>query len=359
MPTLAEQAREAHRGELALLEAAAEHGELVDAIAGALLAGRALALLAEPPHAPIAREIAHAIRRPFGHDLWPPLLTLTPDPRLLSLIGCDYGLAEPLAHQAELLLLARDVALVVAGPQPSDDLRRALGIAATRGAVVAALGLPPCDIQAQPRVSLPQAPDDQLLACQLALGHALAHTLAERLPRDHPHGLDTPLAAFHCDNCHTPHIVPAHLAGRRGVCPACYNNILLAPDLASPDAEQRSSLRFGLRQCSLALALAAPNKPPVPVPGQMTLANLSRGGLLCDVANPGVELQPGDPIHIKLHTPAFQQPLLLPGTVLRITREQGRHRIGIVFGDCPPATTERLRILERNLVLRHLTARPA
>jgi len=359
MPSLPEQARHAARSSLALLDAAAEQGDLSQAAADALLGGHVLILLADPSHGCLAEQIAAATRRRFPNDLWPPLLAITADARALALIGCEDGAANPLAQQAEMLVRAGDVVVVLAGAKPSADLVVASVLAASQGAAVAGLGLPPCDLRAQLAVTLPDAPAERLIEAQLALGHALVEGLAQRLPAEAPSGVEPALLRSACTNCGAALAIPRHLAGRRGVCPSCYNNTALAPEFAPPDGEKRVHMRFSLRDCVLRVELAPPQKPPIPLPGQIALENLSFGGLLFAIAGSPVELQPNDPLHLELQTPAFLSPLALHGIVVRVTREAALHRVGVVFRDTPPAIAERLRVLERNLVLRHLTSRAA
>jgi len=354
MASIAEAARTAATSTLDLLGAAAERGDLAGTIAHALRSGHLLFLLADDSHAAIVGEMAAALGRRFPEPRWPPRLALTPGPRGLALIGCDYGAARPLTHQVEALVRPGDVLLAVAAGQPSPDLLGALGIAAAQGAVVAGLGLPPSAIQADPVISLPEAPTERLVECQLALANALAETLAQQLPPERPADLPPALERFRCANCNAALAVPRHLAGRRGMCPHCYNNTILAPDSPAPDNESRSHMRFALRQCRLAVALAPENKPPVPLPGRTTFENLSPGGLLFSLADSAVELQPDDPLLVEITTPAFRRPLAVRGRVNRVTREATLTRIGVVFGELPPASAERLRILESNLVLRHL-----
>lgn len=359
MPTLAELARQEHRHCTALLEAATEDGDLAEAVAQAVVEGHALFLVADEPQAPLAEHLAAAIRRPFARDDWPPLVAVTPDPRRLALLGCAYSVARPLAQQLEMLVRLGDMALVLAGAQPTDDLLGAVELASSQGAIIAGLGLPGAAVEASPAVRIPEAPADQVAQCQLALGHALANALADRLPAEPPADMMPALLPFGCTNCGAALIVPSHFAGRRGVCPFCCNNTTLAPDQAAESNEHRTFVRFALRKCTLRVALTPPGKPPVPIPGQAILENLSRGGLLVALADSPVEIQPGDTLDLELTTPAFHKPVALQGTVHRVTREPGVHRIGVIFADLPPATAERLRILERNLVLRNLTAPPS
>ena len=356
MASLTELACQAQREELELLEAATVRGDVAATVADALIAGRTLFVLGEQAQTPLARHIADAVRRPFTSDIWPPVVTVTADTRPLALIGCAYGLSRPISQQVEMLVRTGDVVLVVAGREPSADVTAATGLAASQGAVVAGLGLPPCGVQADPAIALPEAPPDRLAECQLALGHALAAALPDMLPAEHPADVEPALIPFGCTNCGVALTVLRHLAGRRGVCPHCCNNTVLGPG-SGDGADQRASLRFALRQCTLKVALAPPGRPLVAVPGQTALENLGRGGLLFAIADCVLELQPGDRLVMELETPAFQQPLELGGAVNRVTREAGLHRIGVVFADCTPATAERLRILERNLVLRNLARR--
>ena len=358
MATLAELAAQAHRDELDLLAAASARGDLAATTAEALGAGRALFLLAEGAQSTLAHHVADAIRRPFDDDVWPPVATIVADTRPLALIGCDYAVARPITHQVEMLVRTGDVAMVLADPEPSADLRGAVGLAASQGAVVAGLGLPPCGIQADPAVALPAAPADRLALCQLALGRALARALRERLPAEHPPGVEPALIAFECANCGAALTVRRHLAGRTGVCPCCYNNTVLAPG-HDPDHEHRASLRFALRQCTLQVALAPRDKPLVALPGDLALENLGSGGLRFAAPRCPIDLQPGNRLVMELDTPAFRSPILLDGSINRVVREADLHRVGVVFDPLTPATAERLRILERNLVLRNLAHRPA
>jgi len=357
MATLADRATQSQRECVALLYAAEARGDLAATAADALLLGRVLFVLADGAGAPLAEQIAAAIRSPFAAAAWPPVLTVTQDPSALALVGSDYAVARPICQQVELLARAGDVALVLAPPEPSADLAGAAALAASQGVTVAGLGLPPCPIDADPAVILHEAAAAQIAACQIALGLALADTLAERLPPEPPAGVDAPVVVFGCTNCGGPLVAVRHLAGRQGVCPHCYNNTTLAPG-TDGGGEQRASLRFALRQCTLGVALAPPNRPLVAVPGRIELENLGRGGLLFAVADCTVHLDPGDRVVMELTTPAFAQPLELTGSILRITREADRHCIGVVFTGLAPATAERLRILERNLVLRNLARAP-
>ena len=376
MPSLIEQARQAAREALALFDAAVEHGDLAEAIAAAVLDGHTLFLLADPSHAALAEGLADALRRHFTSDLWPPVLTLTADVRPLALIGCAYGGNNPLSQQAEELVRRGDVVLALSGAQPSNDLIGAVGTAVSQGAVVLALGPAFAKFPSQASVTLPSGagilPADSLRAggtpaprdaapervveCQLVLGHALAEGLARRLPAAPPSGSQPALLRSACANCDAPLTVPRHLAGRHGVCPHCFNNTVLAPESAG--SEKRVHMRFALLDCSLAVTLTPLGKPPLRVPGQISLENISLGGLLFAMAGSPLELQPGDLLALELSTPAFLSPLPLAGSVIRVTREATVHRVGVLFGDLPPAVAERLRLLERNLVLRHLAARP-
>ena len=359
MSSLLDQARRTAGQALSLLDAITEEGDLCETIAGALLSGHALFLVADPSHVALAGEIASAVRRRFPSDLWPPLLTLRADSRLLALIGSEYGAAVPLSQQVEELVRSGDVALLLAGSRPSADLAGAAALAAAEGATVASLGLASSPVAPRPALSLPQAPIEQLVECQLILGHALVEALAQRLPPEAPPGIEPALAPSACSNCNASLAVPRHLAGRRGVCPFCFNNTTLAPGLAPAQNEKRTHMRFALRDCSLSVSLAQPDKPPVPVHGQILLENLSVGGLLFSLAGSLLEIQPSDALFLSLSVPAFERLLVLDGTVVRVTREAALHLIAVVFRDLAPATAERLRILERNLVLRNLTARPA
>jgi len=358
MPSLTEQARQAARDAMALLEAAVEHGDLAEAIAGALLDGRTLFLLADPSHTALAETLAAALRRRFPSDLWPPLLTLTADLRPLALIGCEYGGANPLSQQAEELVRRGDIVLALSGAQPSNDLIGAVGTALSQGAAVAALGPAFAKFPSQTSVTLPQAaPPERVAECQLVLGHALAEALVRRLPAYPPSGTQLALLRSACTNCGAALTAPRHLAGRHGVCPHCFNNTVLAPEAVA--SEKRIHMRFALLDCSLGVSLTPPGKPALRVPGQITLENVSVGGLLFALAGSPLELQPGDLLAMELSTPAFLSPLPLAGSVIRGTREATVHRVGVLFGDLPPAVAERLRLLERNLVLRHLAARAA
>lgn len=355
MSILADQACQAQRDELALLEAATARGDLAATVAEALLAGRVLYVLADGSQGPLATQIADAVGQCFGSPVWPPVVALTPDTRLLALVGSDHRADRPLAEQAELLVRPGDVVMVLTDGQPGADLTAAADHARSQGAAVAGLGLPPSGLEADPAIGLPEAPPARLAACQLALGQALAGELAARLPAEPPDA-DPAMVAFPCTNCAAALAVVRHLAGRRGVCPHCYNNTILAPDHA--DNEHRAHLRFALRECALAVALAPPDKPLIGLPGQIALENISPGGLLFGAVDCPLELRPGDHLVIELTTPAFKQPVELSGTVNRVTREAARHVVGVVFADCSAAALERLRVLERNLVLRNLAARP-
>ncbi|MFP4058663.1 MAG: PilZ domain-containing protein [Candidatus Brocadiia bacterium] len=359
MAQLVPQARQSATRGLELCDAAVERGDLAGTIAGALLEGRLLAFLADAPHAPVAQALADALRRRFPHDHWPPALVVDPQTPSLALYGIEFGVPDPLTRKAETLLREGDVALLVAGAEPSGDLAAAAAAAAAQGARVAALGLPACGLEAEPAIELPQAPAGVLVLAQALLASALSEALASQLPQEPPAGLEPALAAFPCTNCQAPLAAPPHLAGRLGVCPACYNNTVLAPHLPRGEHEKRAFLRFALRHCALRVELAPDGKAPLQLPGQVSLDNLSPGGLRFTLLEPSVELQPDDRLRVHIDTPAFHKTLSLEARVKRVTREDRRHRVGAVFVDCPPATAERLRILERNLVLRHLTPRAA
>jgi len=368
MASLCQTAADAATAAAAHLRSATERGDVAQAVADAARAGHIVFLLADTAQTALADEIAAALRRRFPSDPWPPLLAITASARPLALLGCEYGVASPLTRQAEMLVRASDVVLVLAGARPSTDLLGAVERAVLRGAVVVGLGLPPSTVVAHPGITLPEAggtasdrqavrPVEQLIACQLALGHALADALAAQLPAEHPPDVRPALVFFGCINCNATLTIPRHLAGRRGVCPYCYNNTILAPDLSAPVSERRARMRFALREVALRVSLAPPGGSPLLLPGTATLGNLSTGGALFTIADSRVEVQPGDPLLIELTTPAFQRSLDLRGVVKRVTREANLTHIGLAFGDLAPAVAERLRILESNLVLRNLAAR--
>lgn len=357
MPAIHPLASSALTATRALLDAATERGDVAQAAADALRAGRILYLLADTARGALAEEIAASLRRRFPDPLWPPVIPLTAGTRLLALIGCEHGASGPLSHQAEMLLCQGDVALLVLNSELSPDLLSAAALAVTQGATVAGLGMPPSPIQANPAILLPEAPVERLIECQLALGNALAEALARLLPAERPADVEPALVSFGCMNCDAPLTIPRHLAGRRGVCPYCFNNTTLAPDLPTPENEKRAHMRFALRQVALRVSLVSPTRAPLQLPGQIVLENLSPGGLLFTLIDSRLELQPDDPLLIELSTPAFQRPLTLNGSVKRVTREAKLCRVGVAFRELRPAIAERLHILESNLVLRHLSPR--
>ena len=357
MPSLHESASEAVATTLSLLNAATERGDVAQAVVGALRAGHILFLVADMAHTGVGEEVGASVRRRFASDYWPPLLTLTVNTQPMALIGIEQSISKPLSRQAEMLIRTGDVALVLAGPEPSGDLREAVERAKAQGAVVAGLGLPAASVEADPAVVLPEASVERCLECQLALGDALAETLARELPAEHPADLDPALVLFGCANCDMTLTIPRHLAGRHGVCPYCFNNTILAPGVAAAQNEKRAHMRFALRNVALRVFLAPPGRPALLLPGHVTLENLSAGGLLFSVTDSRVEIQPDDPLLAELTTAAFQRPIEAHGLVRRVSREVNLTHIGIAFHDIPAATAERLRILESNIVLRNLAPR--
>lgn len=354
--SLLDSARRAAQEALDLLARAAEDDDVVDTVARSVEAGHVLFLLAEGSSGWLAEAVASSIRGHFRQAHWPPVLLLTDETRLLTLIGCDYDAADPLCRQVETLARQGDVVVLLTGRQASSDAVGAARLAAGQEAIVAALGAPPPAAECQASVTLPEAAAGQVARCQLLLGQALAAGLAGRLPTDRPDDVPSALLTFPCANCGATLAVPRHLAGHRGTCPVCYNNTQLARD-AAPHTEHRAHMRFALRECTVAAWLTSADQPTVAVPGEIRLENLSRGGLLFVVGGCPLEIQPDDAVLIDLTTPAFEHPLRVAGTVNRVTREAARQHVGVVFESPPPAVAERLRLLERNIVLRNLAGR--
>jgi hypothetical protein len=343
----------------AVLDRVAEEGDLAAAIGDALAAGHVLYLIADEPAAWLAGEIAAALRRRFPDPAWPPVFAVAPDAHLLALLGRDYGIEDPLRLQCEILLRPGDLALLLPCGEPDPDFLDLARLAAAQGATVAALGPALDGLDAHPRLSLPEGDPDTTAAAQLALGLALAAVLADRLPAEPPEALLPAVEPFLCRNCAHPLLVPAHLAGRLGTCPYCHNNTVLGTSAAYADGDPRRRMRFTLRDCRLRLALAPPEGPSTPLAAQTTLENLSRGGLLCALVDCPVEITPDVPVRIELHTPAFEEPLVILGTVARVTREGPIQHVGMVFVSLEPTVAERLHILEQNLVLRNVVHPPA
>ena len=359
MASLAEEARRAARQCVELLDRATEEGDAAEAVAESLRTGHILFLIAASPSAWVSAAIAAHIRGSHADPAWPPVLAITDDTGLLALVGCGYETAEPLRRQAELLVAQGDAAVLLGPCGVSAQLRDAAQAAAAQGAVVVSLGTPPSGVEARASIALPDAQPAQLARCQLALGHALAAGLAARLPVERPSDVEPALLSFRCPNCGSPFAVPRRLAGRHGTCPHCYGNLTLPSAGGAGEDEGRAHLRFALRECTLAVSLAQVGEPALAVPGQTQLTNLSRGGLLFVTGGCPVEIQPGDSLLIDIATPAFEHPLRVACSAVRVTREAARQHVGVVFGELPPAVAERLRLLERTVVLRSLAARPA
>jgi len=357
MATLTESAKRAAADTLSLVDAAIEHGDVAQTVIDALLGGHILFLLADASHTALAEQLAAVLRRRSPAEPWPPVLTITANTPPLALIGCEYGVANPLSQQAEILIREGDVVLVLAGSCPSADLLHTVGLATSHGAVVVGLGLPPSSLKLRIGVSVPDAPAEHLIECQLVLGDALVEALARQLPAEQPPEMEPALIRFGCTNCNADLAIPRHIRGRRGVCPHCYNNTVLAPGIEAAQNEKRAHMRFSLRECSLRVSLAPGDKAPIQLPGQVALENLSAGGLLLSIADSPVEVRLNDTLLVELTTPAFQRPLSLRGSVRRVTREANLSHVAIAFHEVPPSTFERLRILEHNLVLRHATSR--
>lgn len=354
MSALIENARGGVQQVAALLWDATAEGDLVAAAAQALISGRVLFLIADHPNAWLAAVIAAALRRDALDPAWPPVFAVTPDTRLLTLLGRDYGADHPLRLQCEILIRQGDVALLLPCAEPSSELFDAAGIAATRGATLATLGPELPAVGAELTLVLPAAQRAGLHGAQLALGHAFAEALAAALPAAPPADLEPALEAFRCRNCAHPLAVPRHLAGRLGTCPTCHNNTVLGAAAALPDGDPRSRMRFTLRDCQLRLAIAPPAEPSTPIAAQITLENLSRSGLLAALADASAEIAVGDPLSIQLATPAFEEPLGILGAATRVTREGPIQHVGITFVSLEPTVAERLRALEQNIVLRNI-----
>ena len=359
MASLAEEARRASRQCVELLDRATEEGDATEAVAESLRTGHILFLIAAPPSAWVSAAVAARIRGDRADPEWPPVLALTNDTGPLALVGCGYETAEPLRRQAEVLVAQGDAAVLLGPCGASGPLRAAAQAAAAQGAVVVSLGTPPSGVEARASIVLPEAQPGQLARCQLALGHALAAGLAARLPVERPSDVEPALLSFRCANCGSSFAVPRRLAGRHGTCPHCYSNLTLPSAGGASENEGRAHLRFALRECTLAISLAQVGEPALAVPGQTQLTNLSRGGLLFVTGGCPVEIQPGDPLLIDIATPAFEHPLRVACSAVRVTREAARQHVGVVFGELPPAVAERLGLLERNAMLRALAARPA
>ena len=359
MPSLAEQAQQAIGRTAALLSDSAEDGDLVDAVVRAMMSGHILYLIAAEPYGRVAEAMATLLRDTFDDPTWPPLFALTAESSLHALVGREYGPRDPLCCQSELFVREGDVALLLPAEGPAPGLVGAARVARSQGATVAGLGHLPAEVQAQPRLALPEAPEGEVACCLLAIGEALAAALAERLPAQRPDEPEPAIACCSCANCGGALAVPRHLLGRRGTCPHCHNNTALDHPPHRGENESRVHMRFGLRDCGLRVSLAPEGKPRVPIPGTATVANLSRGGLLFALAASPVAVEPGDPVLVELTTPAFERPLTIRGTVRRVCRDAAGHYVGVVFASVPPAVAERLCILERNLVLRNLARPPA
>jgi hypothetical protein len=354
MPALIDRAREATQHVAALLWDTIEDGDLTSTVAEAMLSGHALVLIGEDETASLARDVAAALR-PESFAPWPPVLSVTPDTDLLMLLGRDYGVDDPLRLQCDVLLRQGDVALLLPSPEPGEEL---LGLTSAIERCVArpaVLGPDFQDLNVSPRITLPDGPPACLHTAQRVLALALADALRQLLPVSAPADVPAALDSFRCGNCAAPLLVPAHLAGRLGTCPYCHNNTPLGQGVEDAPDDPRRRLRFTLRDCQVRVALAPPDRRSEPIDAHATLENLSRSGLLVALAAASAQLHPGDPLRIEIDTPAFASPLVVLGTVVRVTREGPIQHVAVSFVSLEPTVAERLHILEQDFVLRNVT----
>jgi len=348
----------------------------------ALRGGRTIFLMAQGPFAFLAQHAAAEFIGKFatdtqGEERRPlPIVALTEDASLLSAVGSNYGTRHILARQVVTFVKKDDAVLCLTLNGSEGGLREALHLSKERGAVtVAVTGQDADEVEdlCDLCLRIPSKSQFRVEECQLIILHTVYNVIQDEMARTGEFEKTGAIIRFECPNCAERIAVMSRFAGRKGTCPRCHVHVTVPtpePSAAAQEpaaAEQRSHMRFSVKDCVLDVMRLKDGTLGERLKGHLGLEDLSQGGVqflhlpLTEDADEEMTLSVGDRIRVRLNTPAFTEPITGTGEVRRVEPIKGKRgaRYGVKFLALDSEAADKLRRLEDNVVLRNLARAPS
>jgi len=339
-----------------------------------LRTGHTIFFLAGRSSAFIAQHIAAEFVGKFTADRKPlPAVALTEDTTLLSAVGADYGSENILVRQIRTFVKKGDMVVCIAADSRDPGIVSALQLCREQNAGAVAISgrdMGRIGDLVDIVLKIPSRTRPRIEECQLLVCHALYGLIQDEFA--HKGDLDQiqDLLRFSCTNCGESIAVMKRFAGRRGTCPHCHANVtvpVLGDAAGEPveTAESRKFMRFSVRDCVLDVVMEREDGYAERFRGHTALEDMSQGGMQFahypPVDRESADGRPepipiGSQIRFRLNTPAFLDPIMTKGEVLRVTEipETTGFRYGVKFIKYHKDARENIKQLEQNVVLRNI-----
>lgn len=344
-----------------LIQAAPAIEQAASVILEAIQAQRMVFIMGRGACGSLARHLAHEFVATLGHETKRlPVLALTAE---RSLLGAEPGEQDALVREASTFIAQGDVAIGLAHSADESEVAEALAVAVeAKASTILIVGQEygELDRLVDICVVIPSADPARVEECVLAIGHAFYEVVDRALtPPDKTTAAEA-VRKFRCRRCGGRIVVANRLVGKKGACPHCgvSNTVPERDPTREAQAERREHARFNVRDARLELYPMSGDRSRSLANEQIGMSDLSVQGCMAHTGGQSL-LAEGDKLLVRVHAPAFADPIVLTGEVVacRPLADGKGKAVGMKFIFFEDDSADRLEDLASSSVRRNLRRR--